>query len=327
MQSNTNNRGGSSRGRGRGTSSKLRGLPKDTPAVQLSKTLSWLLRHGAQSEGLAMRPDGYVRVADLLDNSRIKATTLTFRGLQDIVQKDSKQRYSLVRESESEEGIDEEDPHEWWIKANQGHSIKNVQLTLKPILTIDDIPSRTAVHGTTKAAWKLISTQGLSKMSRNHIHLAQGVSGDRGHAVISGMRSSCDILIYINIPLALASDIKFYLSDNGVVLTEGNERGFLEPKFFSYVEQVTRGTSGGGKGKGPTLGKREVIPGWEEGREERFGLGETETVSETQTAGTSASVPATSTLVAGVDSEHGEGGTSGRSVGLEEKLGEIDIRR
>lgn len=45
---------------------KLRGLPKDSPAVRLSKTLSWLLRHGAQSEGLPMRADGFVKVTDLV---------------------------------------------------------------------------------------------------------------------------------------------------------------------------------------------------------------------------------------------------------------------
>ena len=53
------------------TSSKLRGLEKDSPEVRISKTLSYLLRHGAQGEGLAMRKDGYVKVADLV--RRLKA--------------------------------------------------------------------------------------------------------------------------------------------------------------------------------------------------------------------------------------------------------------
>lgn len=61
-------RGGKNQGqRGRGGgSAKLRGLPKDSPEVRMSKTLSWVLRHGSQAEGLAMRPDGYVRVDDLV---------------------------------------------------------------------------------------------------------------------------------------------------------------------------------------------------------------------------------------------------------------------
>jgi hypothetical protein len=46
--------------------SRKKGLPKDSPAVRDSKTLAWILRHGAKAEGIAMRPDGYVLVADLV---------------------------------------------------------------------------------------------------------------------------------------------------------------------------------------------------------------------------------------------------------------------
>ena len=45
---------------------KLRGQDRDSPEVRISKTLSWLLRHGAQGEGLKIRPDGYVKVDDLV---------------------------------------------------------------------------------------------------------------------------------------------------------------------------------------------------------------------------------------------------------------------
>ena len=50
-------------------STKLRGLEKDSPEVRVSKTLSWILRHGAQSEGIEMRRDGYVKLADLVSIS------------------------------------------------------------------------------------------------------------------------------------------------------------------------------------------------------------------------------------------------------------------
>ena len=54
----------------RGGSAKLRGLPKDSQQVRVSKTLSWILRHGSQSEGLAMRQDGYVRVEELVSDAQ-----------------------------------------------------------------------------------------------------------------------------------------------------------------------------------------------------------------------------------------------------------------
>ncbi|KAJ8503061.1 hypothetical protein ONZ45_g11188 [Pleurotus djamor] len=216
-------------------SSKLRGLPRDSPAVRLSKTLSWLLRHGAASEGLPVRQDGYVKVTDLLANPRLKELSLEL--IREIVDNDAKSRYHLMSETEDGREV-------WWIRANQGHSMKEVKVDLQPVLAVSDIPSGVAVHGTTLKAWDSIQAQGLSRMQRNHIHLAQGLV-DEG--VVSGMRNSSQILILIDVPKALNDGIQFFLSANGVVLTEGDEDGFLAPKYFKRVMN----------------GKREPLPGWE----------------------------------------------------------------
>ncbi|KAH9857272.1 KptA family-domain-containing protein [Lenzites betulinus] len=238
-----NTDGGGSPGRGRGGrgggSAKLRGLPKDSVEVRTSKTLSWILRHGSQSEGLTMRPDGYVRVNDLLQ--RPKMRELSLASLQEIVKSDAKGRYSLVLEADPNGGDEA-----WWIRANQGHSMKSVVLDYEPIKSVADIPTGVAVHGTNKRAWESIKDQGLSKMTRNHIHLAQGVTGS---GVISGMRNSSQIFIYVDVQKAIDAGIKFYISANGVVLTDGDEQGFLSTQFFSRVE-----TSGG---------DGNVLPSWD----------------------------------------------------------------
>jgi len=224
---------------------RLRGQNHDSDDVRISKTLSWLLRHGAQSQGLKIRTDGYVKVDDLLHNPKLKAQNMTLTQIKEIVRLDSKQRYDLILENT--EGLKVEVDHNatssdavdgvWWIKARQGHSMKTIQLELKPITSIEDIPSRIAVHGTNLQAWSSIRTQGLSKMKRNHIHLAQGVAGEN---VISGMRTSSQILIFINLQKALDAGIKFFLSDNGVILTEGDDKGLLKPEFFERVEDAKR---------------------------------------------------------------------------------------
>ncbi|KAF5316303.1 hypothetical protein D9619_006550 [Psilocybe cf. subviscida] len=262
---------------------KLRGLEKDSPEVRLSKTFSWLLRHGAQGEGLPMRKDGYVKVTDLLENRKLKGQGLDLDKIKAMVKADSKQRYDLILESPagvklasyahpteetsstsgstapaadeasapvvltadevnaaalsgSKEG---ESDGIWWIKARQGHSIKTVQLELKPIASVTDIPTGLAIHGTNGAAWASIGKEGLSKMKRNHIHLAQDVAGK---GVVSGMRTSSRILIYIDVAKALDAGIKFWLSDNGVVLTEGNQDGRLPVEFFQKVVDSIKGT-------------------------------------------------------------------------------------
>jgi 2'-phosphotransferase len=55
------------------------------------------------------------------------------------------------------------------------------------------------------------------------------------------MRTSSQILIFINLQKALDAGIKFFLSDNGVILTEGDGDGFLKPEFFEKVENAKRG--------------------------------------------------------------------------------------
>src|SRR5262245_51130304 len=54
------------------------------------------------------------------------------------------------------------------------------------------------------------------------------------------MRQSSQILIYIDVQKAIDSGIKFYLSSNGVVLTEGDENGYLRPQFLKRVEDSKR---------------------------------------------------------------------------------------
>lgn len=44
----------------------MRGRPTDDPDVRISKTLSYILRHGASKESLVMRPDGCIKVSELV---------------------------------------------------------------------------------------------------------------------------------------------------------------------------------------------------------------------------------------------------------------------
>lgn len=50
------------------------------------------------------------------------------------------------------------------------------------------------------------------------------------------MRNSAQVLIYIDVQKALDAGIPFFLSENGVVLSEGDEGGSLSPEYFLRVE-------------------------------------------------------------------------------------------
>ncbi|KAE9387783.1 hypothetical protein BT96DRAFT_837223 [Gymnopus androsaceus JB14] len=223
--------------RGYGTKSGGAATRKHFPNhadLQISKSLSWLLRHGGPSEGLQIRSDGYVRVKDLVRHTlRHPALRRTdFLQLERVVKADAKGRFTLNYEAQlgGSEGSDC-----WWIRANQGHSFETGDLELKRIGSAESIP--VAVHGTTEEAWKSISIHGISRMTRNHIHLAQGFAGKDVDQVFR-IRKSSRILIYLDVEKAVAGGIKFYLSSNGVILSPGNEVGYLEPKYFQRVEKL-----------------------------------------------------------------------------------------
>ncbi|PAV19632.1 trna phosphotransferase 1 [Pyrrhoderma noxium] len=208
---------------------RLRGTPRDELEVRISKTLSWVLRHGAKKEGLFMRPDGYVRVKDLLALPKLQ--TVDFPTLERIVQRDAKARYNLLLEESEKSSLE----NVWWIRANQGHSIKEVDLEFQEIVDAGQIPM--AVHGTNQKAWETIQKEGLSPMNRTYIHLAQHWGHIKG-CNIPGLRNRSNVLIYIDVDRAIRSGIKFYLSANGVVLTKGDETGYLRPEFFMRVTDM-----------------------------------------------------------------------------------------
>lgn len=209
-----------------------------------------------------------------LNTRALKSLKITFPELRDAVATSDKKRFSMILASvldqapasESEEPQDLEsdalqgisdsgNPADYLIRANQGHSIKvDVEGLLTPITT-ENLPE-TVVHGTDEPAWRLIMKGGgLRRMGRNHIHFASGVpagfkslavdaaSADEKEAapVISGMRKNSSVLIYIDIQAALAAGVKFYISENGVILTEGNDKGFLSYEFFKRVESRKQG--------------------------------------------------------------------------------------
>ncbi|EPT28837.1 RNA 2'-phosphotransferase, Tpt1/KptA family protein [Toxoplasma gondii TgCatPRC2] len=155
------------------------------------------------------------------------------------------------------------------IRANQGHSMACIdsEKLLRPVRSVSDLPTcclstevtgcdseelvATVVHGTYWNRWKRIETEGLSRMSRNHIHFASGFSTET-KGVISGMRATADVLIFLDVKKALDEGLRMFVSSNDVVLSPGNERGIIETRFFSKVVDRKTGMIlfRGGDGRG-----------------------------------------------------------------------------
>jgi len=225
-----------------------------------TKSTSWTLRRIIRSNN------------SQLNTRALTGLKITFPELRDAVVNNEKKRFSMVLAASQDESKSEEDaaqqedlanetletitesdnPADYLIRANQGHSIKvDVEGLLTPVTVEAGNVPETVVHGTDESAWRLIlKSGGLRRMGRNHIHFASGLpAGFKSLAidtasteekeaapVISGMRRNSSILVYIDIQAALAASIKFYISENGVILTEGNDNGILSYEFFKRVE-------------------------------------------------------------------------------------------
>ncbi len=183
--------------------------------VRDSKMLVRLLRHTAEDYGLMMTEDGYLYVDDIF------RTFPEFRRYSEddvirTVRHNNKQRFEL-----------KDVFGRLMIRARQGHS-----LGMDVDIEMEELPTdcRTAFHGTSLEAWKTIRTAGLSRMRRQHIHMASGVPG--GAHVISGMRHDVGVIITIDVAKARTMGLEFVVSENGVIPSSGDDDGVICPCFF-----------------------------------------------------------------------------------------------
>lgn len=176
---------------------------------EISKTLSYVLRHKPESIKLELDKNGWADIEDLLYNLyTYKKIDLTYHTLFRLVKDNDKQRFALNDDKTK-------------IRASQGHSV-DVDLDLKA-----KRPPMKLYHGTVKKAAYFIMKNGLSKMTRHAVHLsaeietATNVGGRRGKPVILEIASGA----------MYADNIKFYESANGVWLTDE-----VLPKYIKIKE-------------------------------------------------------------------------------------------
>lgn len=215
---------------------------------ELSRSMSWALRHAAPSIGLSVRSDGYVAVEDLLrcNHPRFGKYHYTLEDVKRVVENNDKKRFQLVLHEELLDGVHEK--RCWMIRACQGHSLKHIKSEelLTPISREELKCMDRIIHGTTWTAWEVIRREGcLRRMNRNHIHFATTLPDDNSRTdnIISGIRRGREIDIYVDsAKCAESSSIQFYRSNNQVILTSGiGEEGILPLSFLSKVVEVKTG--------------------------------------------------------------------------------------
>ena len=69
--------------------------------VNASKAMSYVLRHGADKEGIVMRPDGFIYLADLLNVNSLKRMRVNEAAVEHIVNTNDKKRFELAKAGRS----------------------------------------------------------------------------------------------------------------------------------------------------------------------------------------------------------------------------------
>jgi putative RNA 2'-phosphotransferase len=174
--------------------------------IALSKFLSFVLRHQPQSIGITLDENGWVGVENLLAHCRANGRLISFETLKQIVATSPKNRFALSED-------------ETRIRANQGHSIE-VDLGYE-----SREPPAVLFHGTVGTVLEEIRAMGLLKMGRHHVHL----SSDLNTAAAVGSRRGRPIVLQIAAAQMHADGHAFYLSANGVWLTE-----HVPPQYIAF---------------------------------------------------------------------------------------------
>jgi putative RNA 2'-phosphotransferase len=163
----------------------------------VSRFLSLVLRHKPEEIGITLDAQGWVEVEVLLNALEKHKAPLTREGLEKIVAENNKKRFAF-----DETGTK--------IRANQGHSIE-IDLALPA-----SVPPATLYHGTAEKTVSIIKQEGLTKQSRQHVHL----STNRDTATQVGGRHGKPHILIVRAGEMHEAGYLFYISENGVWLTD-----------------------------------------------------------------------------------------------------------
>lgn len=176
-----------------------------TDKIKISKFLSLVLRHKPETIDLELDENGWADT-NFLIHGMLKANySIDIKNLKDIVKSSDKQRFKFNDDFSK-------------IRANQGHSI-NVDLKLE-----QKLPPEILFHGTATRNIDSIKQNGLLKQNRHHVHL----SSDTETAEKVGLRYGKPIVLKIEAGKMSADGFEFYLSENGVWLTEKVDTKYIK---------------------------------------------------------------------------------------------------
>lgn len=167
--------------------------------AELSKEISYALRHAPWEYELELDAEGFVPIEQLLaslNESSQYERDIVQTDLEHIIETSEKKRHEIAGDK---------------IRALYGHSVPQM------IQKIPGTPPAILYHGTTHKAITTIMSEGLKPMQRQYVHLS--VDTDMATQV-GKRRDSVPIILQIDTAKAIASGTKFYIGNDKVWLCD-----------------------------------------------------------------------------------------------------------
>ena len=165
--------------------------------AEVSKFLSYILRHEPQAIGLTLDREGWAEIDALIAGAKQAGQTLDVELIRAVVDSSDKKRFAL-----SDDGVR--------IRAVQGHSTDTVAIQREP-----KQPPEFLYHGTATRSLDSILAEGLRPGQRHHVHLSEDVST----ATAVGQRYGNPVVLKIEALRMHSQGLEFFQADNGVWLT------------------------------------------------------------------------------------------------------------
>lgn len=175
--------------------------------TELSKFLSYILRHHPEAIGLELDEHGWAHIDSLIDKAKQEGKSLNRDRIREAIESGTKNRF-IISEDDT------------YIRAGYGHSI-DVDLSLSP-----ETPPDILYHGTARKNLESIQKKGIHSGSRNYVHL----SLHKEDAVSVGRRHGQPVVLSIAAKRMHESGFPFYPSESesGIWLVDE-----VPPEFIS----------------------------------------------------------------------------------------------
>lgn len=163
---------------------------------EVSKLLSYVLRHNPGELGITLDSQGWTDTYELLTAVQTRHPQVTMNDLINLVASSDKQRFQILGSN---------------IRANQGHSVA-IDLALAATT-----PPALLYHGTKAQFLESIQNDGLVRGQRNHVHLSKDVETAE---TVAGRRKGDSVILKVDAEAMAQAGHIFYVSENGVWLTD-----------------------------------------------------------------------------------------------------------